>query len=386
MRIPFIDLKKQFAILEPEIRRRMDDVLAHGQFILGPEVAELERELAAFTGVRHAIGCSSGTDALILALMAHGVGPGDAIFLPPFTFVATAEVVALLGATPVFVDSDPETFNMDPEALRLALRAMDTGDTSKYPLPATPGKLTPRGVIPVDIFGLPADYAPIQSLADKHGLFVLEDAAQSFGGLYHGKRCGAMGHVGATSFFPAKPLGCYGDGGAVFTDDDELAALMRSLLFHGKGGHRYDNDRIGINGRLDTLQAAVLLPKLTIFPGELDARQRVAERYTELLAPVPGLTLQAIPEGCRSAWAQFSFLHERRDAIQEALHAAGFPTAIYYPKPLHMQKAFAHLGYRPEDMPVSMDLSRRILSVPMHPYLDDALIEEICAVVAEAAA
>jgi dTDP-4-amino-4,6-dideoxygalactose transaminase len=238
----------------------------------------------------------------------------------------------------------------------------------------------------VDIFGLPADYAPIQSLADKHGLFVLEDAAQSFGGLYHGKRCGAMGHVGATSFFPAKPLGCYGDGGAVFTDDDELAALMRSLLFHGKGGHRYDNDRIGINGRLDTLQAAVLLPKLTIFPGELDARQRVAERYTELLAPVPGLTLQAIPEGCRSAWAQFSFLHERRDAIQEALHAAGFPTAIYYPKPLHMQKAFAHLGYRPEDMPVSMDLSRRILSVPMHPYLDDALIEEICAVVAEAAA
>jgi dTDP-4-amino-4,6-dideoxygalactose transaminase len=385
MRIPFIDLKKQFHRLEPEIRRRMDEVLAHGQFILGPEVAELERELAAFTGVRHAIACSSGTDALLLALMAHEVGPGDAVFLPPFTFVATAEVVALLGATPVFVDSDPETFNMDPEALRRALRALDTGDPGLHPLPATTGKLTPKGVIPVDIFGLSADYAPIQSLADKHGLFVLEDAAQSFGGLYGDKRCGALGHVGATSFFPAKPLGCYGDGGAVFTDDDELAALMRSLLFHGKGGHRYDNDRIGINGRLDTLQAAVLLPKLTVFPDELDARQRVARRYTELLAPVPGLTLQAIPEGCRSAWAQFSFLHERRDAIQEALHAAGIPTAIYYPKPLHMQKAFADLGYRPEDMPVSLDLSRRILSLPMHPYLDDALIEEICAVVAEAA-
>jgi len=385
MRIPFIDLKQQFHRLEPEIRRRMDAVLAHGQFILGPEVDELERELAAFTGVRHAIGCSSGTDALLMALMAHGVGPGDAIFLPPFTFVATAEVVALLGATPVFVDVDPETFNMDPEALRLALRAMDTGDASRYPLPATPGRLTPRGVIPVDIFGLPADYTAIQNLADKHGLFVLQDAAQSFGGLSHGKRCGAQGHVGATSFFPAKPLGCYGDGGAVFTDDDELAALMRSLLFHGKGGHKYDNDRIGINGRLDTLQAAVLLPKLTIFTEELDARQRVADRYTELLSPVPGLTLQTIPEGCRSAWAQFSFLHERRDAIQQALHAAGIPTAIYYPKPLHMQKAFANLGYRPENMPVSLDLSRRILSLPMHPYLDDALIAEISAVVARAA-
>ncbi|WP_028587556.1 DegT/DnrJ/EryC1/StrS family aminotransferase [Desulfocurvus vexinensis] len=385
MRIPFIDLKQQFHRLEPEIRRRMDAVLAHGQFILGPEVDELERELAAFTGVRHAIGCSSGTDALLLALMAHGVGPGDAIFLPPFTFVATAEVVALLGATPVFVDVDPETFNIDPEALRLALRALDMGDPGKYPLPAGVGRLTPRGVIPVDIFGLSADYAAIQSLADKHGLFVLQDAAQSFGGLYHGKRCGAMGHVGATSFFPAKPLGCYGDGGAVFTDDDELAALMRSLLFHGKGGHKYDNDRIGINGRLDTLQAAILLPKLAIFTEELDARQRVAERYTELLAPVPGLTLQAIPQGCRSAWAQFSFLHERRDAIQQALHAAGIPTAVYYPKPLHMQKAFANLGYRPEDMPVSLDLSRRIMSLPMHPYLDDALIAEISAAVAGAA-
>ncbi len=385
MKMQFIDLKEQFRRLEPEIRRRMDDVLAHGQFILGPEVRELEQNLAEFAGVKNAITCSSGTDALLLALMAHGVGPGDAVFTTPFTFIATAEVVALLGATPVFVDVDPGTMNMDPEALRDAVRALTVGDAGQHPLPRGAAKLTPKGVIPVDIFGLPADYKAIQAVADRHGLFVLQDAAQSFGGVQDGRRCGAMGHAGATSFFPAKPLGCYGDGGAVFTDDDELAALMRSLLFHGKGNHKYDNDRIGINGRLDTLQAAILLPKLAVFQDELDARQRVAAKYTELLSKIPGMGFQTIPEGNVSAWAQYSVTHERRAEIQAALSEAGIPTAVYYPKPLHMQAAFANLGYKPEDMPVSLELSRRIFSLPMHPYLEDAQIEEICAVVAKAA-
>jgi len=386
MKMPFIDLKEQFRRLEPEIRRRMDAVLEHGQYILGPEVRELETELATFTGVRHAIACSSGTDALLLALMAHGVGPGDAVFTTPFTFFATAEVISLLGATPVFVDVDPTTFNIDPDALRLAIRALTMGDAGKHPLPAGAQQLTPKGIIPVDIFGLPADYQAIQSVADKHGLFVLQDAAQSFGGLLGDKRCGSMGNVGTTSFFPAKPLGCYGDGGAIFTDDNELADLMRSLLFHGKGSHKYDNDRIGINGRLDTLQAAILLPKLEVFPSELDARQRVAEKYTELLSQVPGITVQAIPQGSRSAWAQYSVLHDRREDILAALHEAGIPTAVYYPKPLHMQKAFEDLGYKPEDMPVSLALSQRIFSLPMHPYLDEAQIQEICATIAKAAA
>jgi len=383
MTMPFIDLKAQFHELEADIRARMDAVLAHGQFIMGPEVKELEAKLAEFSGAKNAIACSSGTDALLLALMAHGVGPGDAVFTTPFTFIATAEVVALLGATPVFVDVDPATMNIDPAALKLAVRALEMGDAGKYPLPDGADKLTPKAIIPVDIFGAPAEYDAIMALADRHGLFVLQDGAQSFGSEYKGARCGALGHVSATSFFPAKPLGCYGDGGAVFTDDDEMAALMRSLMIHGMGADRYDNDRIGINGRLDSLQAAVLLSKLSVFPTELESRQRVADRYTAGLSKLPGFTFQKVADGCKSAWAQYSILHERRADIQAALKAAGIPSVIYYPKPLHIQKAFDNLGYSPEDMPVSMKLANNIFSLPMHPYMTDEQVDEVCAVIAK---
>ncbi|BBD09027.1 DegT/DnrJ/EryC1/StrS family aminotransferase [Desulfovibrio ferrophilus] len=382
MTMPFIDLKAQFRALESDIRARMDAVLEHGQFIMGPEVRELEEKLAGFAGVKNAIACSSGTDALLLALMAHGVGPGDAVFTTPFTFIATAEVISLLGATPVYVDVDPETFNINPEALNLAVRAVKMGDAGKHPLPNGVDKLTPKGIIPVDIFGVPAEYDAIMELAESHGLFVLQDGAQSFGSEYNGVRAGALGHVSATSFFPAKPLGCYGDGGAVFTDDDEMAELMRSLMIHGMGSHRYDNDRIGINGRLDSLQAAVLLPKLAAFPGELDQRQRVADRYTGQLSKLPGFTFQKVPDGCRSAWAQYSILHERREEIQAALKEAGIPSVIYYPKPLHIQTAFAELGYAAEDMPVSMRLAESIFSLPMHPYMTDEQVDEVCGVIA----
>lgn len=384
MKMPFIDLKSQFKDLESEIRTRIDTVLEHGQYILGPEVKELEENLAEFAGVKNAVGCSSGTDALLLALLAHGVGPGDAIFTTPFTFIATAEVIALLGATPVFVDVDPETFNIDPKALRKAIRALNDDNRDLYPLPKNIKGLTAKGVIAVDIFGAPADYDAIMDLADRHGLFVLQDAAQSFGAVYKGRRAGCQGHVSATSFFPAKPLGCYGDGGAVFTDDDELAALMRSYLFHGKGGHKYDNDRVGINGRLDTIQAAILLPKLAAFSGELDKRQEVADRYQDMLKDVPGIVFQAHLPETRSAWAQYSILVNDREAAQAALKDAGIPTAVYYPKPLHIQKAFEKLGYDAEDMPVSMDLSRRIFSLPMHPYLTEEQQREICDAVSNA--
>ena len=386
MKMPFIDLKAQFKELEADIRVRMDAVLEHGQFILGPEVGELEGKLAEFAGVGNAVACSSGTDALMLALMAHGVGPGDAVFTTPFTFIATAEVIALLGATPVFVDVDPETFNIDAEALGRAVRALKMDDRELYPLPRDTKGLTPKGVIPVDIFGAPADYDAIMDVAKGHGLFVLQDAAQSFGALYKDARTGGQGNVSATSFFPAKPLGCYGDGGAVFTDDDELADLMRSFLFHGKGGHKYDNDRVGINGRLDTLQAAVLLSKLEVFPRELDARQHAAERYTELLSQTPGIVFQKVLSGNRSAWAQYSILVDDRDGVQAALKDAGIPTAVYYPKPLHIQQAFGDLGYEEGDMPVSMDLSRRVFSLPMHPYLTEEQMVEICGVVTRAVA
>ena len=269
--VAFIDLKAQQEKIYDRILEKIQGVLAHGQYILGPEVSELEERLAAYVGVRHAITCSSGTDALLMVLMAKGVGPGDAIFTTPFTFIATAEVVQLLGATPVFVDIDPTTYNLDPEALKDALVDFDKN-------PATAG-LKPRGIIAVDLFGQPADYDRINALARDQGLFVLEDAAQSFGATYHGRRAGALAETAATSFFPAKPLGCYGDGGAVFTDDDDLAAILTSIRNHGQGTDRYDNVRLGINGRLDTLQAAVLLAKLEIFDQEVAARQEIAQRY-----------------------------------------------------------------------------------------------------------
>ena len=383
MPIPFIDLKAQFAVLEPEIRARMDAVLAHGKFIMGPEVAELETALAAFAGTRHAVSCASGTDALLMPLLAWGVGPGDAVFTTPFTFIATAEVIALLGATPVFVDIDPRTYNIDPARLAQAIHAVKAQDPTTHPLPvaAMTHKLRPRAVVPVDLFGLPADYDAIAAVAREHGLAVLEDAAQGFGGVYKGKMAGALGTAGATSFFPAKPLGCFGDGGAVLTDDDELAEALRSIRVHGKGGHKYDNVRVGLNCRLDTLQAAILLAKLPAFPGELDARDAAAARYAAGLAGLSGLTLPVVPEDCRCAWAQYTLRLSRRVAVAAALREAGVPSMVYYPKPLHTQTAFAGLGHAPGDFPESLAASEQVLSLPMHPYLTADVQGDIVAAV-----
>ena len=367
----FIDLKAQQKNMYPRLVEKIKAVLAHGQYIMGPEITELEERLAAYVGVRQAITCSSGTDALLMILLAQGVGRGDAIFTTPFTFIATAEVVQLLGATPVFVDIDPVSYNLNPEALEAALVSFN------YEL-RTAG-LKPRGIIAVDLFGQPADYDQINSLARNWGLFVLEDAAQSFGATYHGRRAGGLAEAAATSFFPAKPLGCYGDGGAVFTDDDEFAAVLKSIRNHGQGGDRYEHVRLGINGRLDTLQAAVLLAKLEIFDQELSARQEIARRYNEGLGEV--VKVPHLTPGCTSVWAQYSVESEARAAILAQLQEEGVPTAIYYPKPLHLQEAFQGLGYGPDDFPVSEAAATRIFSLPMHPYLEKPDQERIIAVV-----
>ncbi len=359
----FVDLKAQQNRIRPQIDAAIKKVLNHGNYIMGPEVAELEKRLAEFAGVKHCIGVASGTDALLMALMAYGVGPGDAILTTPFTFVATGEVISLLGATPVFVDIDPQTFNIDPGLLEEAIINFNQRST------INDESLTLKGIIPVDLFGLPADYDVINAIARKHDLFVLEDAAQGFGGVYKGRKAGSLADVAATSFFPAKPLGCYGDGGAIFTDDDELADKLCSIRIHGKGTDKYNNVRIGINGRLDTIQAAILLPKLDIFPEELESRQRVAEKYTHLLGSIPGVRTPVIPDGYRSAWAQYSILVDKRDALQEELSALKIPTAVYYPRPLHLQITYANLGYSAGDFPVAENVSGKIMSLPMHPYL-----------------
>ena len=364
MSIAFIDLKKQFNVLEKELRAAVDRVFEHAQFIMGPEVDQLEQELARYVGVKHAIGCSSGTDALLLSLMAYDLKPGDAIFTTPFTFIATAEVISFLGATPVFVDIDEKTYNIDPVLLKKAIEQVDRE-----------GALCPKGIIPVDLFGLPADYDPIMAMAQAHGLFVLEDAAQSFGGTYHDRQAGSLGHTAATSFFPAKPLGCYGDGGAIFTNDDSLAEKMRSILVHGQGANKYENVRLGLNGRLDTLQAAILLVKLSAFPKELKERQRVANRYTEGLKD--SLETPVIPDGLTSAWAQYSVQSDSREVVQKGLKEHGIPTAVYYPKPLHLQGAFTGLKHQKGDFPISERVSQRIFSLPMHPYLADEQIDSI---------
>jgi UDP-2-acetamido-2-deoxy-ribo-hexuluronate aminotransferase len=359
--IQFIDLNAQQQKIYPTLMERIQRVLAHGKYIMGPEVKELEERLAAYVGVKHAISCSSGTDALLMPLMGYGVGPGDAIFTTPFTFIATAEVIQLLGATPVFVDIDPKTFNIDPEALASAVSSL--GQNSKT------APLRPKGIIPVDLFGQPADYDRINTIAREHGLFVLEDAAQSFGATYKGKRAGSPAAMAATSFFPAKPLGCYGDGGAIFTDDDEMAALLRSVRVHGQGTHKYDNVRIGLNGRLDTLQAAILLAKLDIFDQEVAARQEVAQRYSEALKGI--VEVPQVASDCSSVWAQYSVLSDNRSGLQQKLKEAGIPTAVYYPLPLHQQGAFAHLGYKTGEFPASEKAAARIFSLPMHPYLGE---------------
>lgn len=358
--IDFIDLKAQQKKIAPQLRERIERVLSHGKYIMGPEIQELEERLAAYVGVKQVVTCSSGTDALLMPLMAYGVGPGDAVFTSPFTFIATAEVIQLLGATPVFVDIDPKTFNIDPNALHQAISGLKQN-------PKT-AALKPKGIIPVDLFGQPADYDAINALARQHNIFVLEDAAQSFGGTYKGKKACSLADVAATSFFPAKPLGGYGDGGAIFTNDDDLASRLRSIRIHGQGSDKYDNIRIGLNGRFDTLQAAIVLVKMDIFDQEVIERQRVAQRYSrglEGLVEVP-----FVSPDCTSVWAQYSVLSEQRRILLEKLKAAGIPSAIYYPIPLHLQGAFRHLAYREGDFPISEDASRRIFSLPMHPYLE----------------
>ena len=353
--ILFIDLQAQRGRVAADIEAAICRVLAHGQYILGPEVAQLEAKLAAHCGAKHAIGCSSGTDAIVLALMALDVRAGDAVFVPSFTFAATAESVALVGATPVFIDCVAETQNMDAASLAATIE-MVKGSV-----------LRPRGVIAVDMLGQPADYDAIGVVARRHGLWLVGDAAQSFGATYKGKRVGQLGTVTTTSFFPAKPLGCYGDGGAIFTDDDRLAELMRSLLLHGKGNDKYDNVRIGMNGRLDTIQAAILLEKLKVFDDEIERRNEIAARYCEGLRGVCGLP--ELTAGAASVWAQFSIAVDERDAVQARLNRAGVPTAIYYPKPLHLQTAYKDYPVAPGGLSVSEFLAKRVLSLPMHPYL-----------------
>lgn len=375
----FIDLAEQQRRIRDKIDDRIRVVLDHGKYIMGPEVTELENRLSDFTGVSYAISCASGTDALLIALMAYDVGPGDAIFTSPFTFIATAEVISLLGATPVFVDIDPATFNISPVLLDKAISALKKKDVSDYPLP-NHQPLKPKGIIAVDLFGLPADYSKINRIAKNFDLFVIEDAAQSFGAQCNGRLAGSLANIGCTSFFPAKPLGCYGDGGMCFTDDPKIAEVMRSIRVHGKGSDKYDNIRIGINGRLDTLQAAILLAKFEIYPVEVKLRNTVAQRYTDMLMEIKSLTAPAIEEGFMSVWAQYSILSENsehRNRIQTALKAKNIPTAIYYPKPLHLQTAFKSLGYSYGDFPVSERCSESIFSLPMHPYLEENSQQEI---------
>jgi len=362
----FIDLQQQQTRIQASLQKRIAAVLAHGQYILGPEIAALEQQLAVYTGTRFCITCASGTDALLIPLMANNVGPGDAVFLPPFTFMATAEVVALTGATPIFVDIDPKTYCIDPEKLEHAIVSLQQG---RMPTPKTPSGLKPRCIIPVDLFGIPADYEAINLIAEKYNLFVLEDAAQSFGASFKGKKACSLGSCAATSFFPAKPLGCYGDGGALFSNDEQFIEICKSLRVHGQGSDKYSNVRIGINGRMDTLQAAIVLAKLEIFDDEIKQRQLVAQRYNTLLKN--SVSVPIVPDECISAWAQYSVESDEREKLIARLKEAGIPTAIYYPKPLHLQTAFSYLGYEPGSMPASERVAERIFSLPMHPYLTE---------------
>jgi dTDP-4-amino-4,6-dideoxygalactose transaminase len=370
--IPFIDVAAQRRRLGSRIDDAVTRVLGHCQFILGPEVRELEAALAAFCGARHAVTCASGTDALLLVLMARGIGPGDAVICPSFTFCATAEVVALTGATPVYADVDAATFNIAPVSAARAVEA------------ARQAGLTPRMIVPVDLFGLPADFAAINALAATEKLFVLDDAAQGFGGSVGNRKVGVLADATATSFFPAKPLGCYGDGGAVFTDDDDMRDLLVSLRVHGMGADRYDNVRIGLTARLDTIQAAILIEKLKIFPEEIEERNRIARRYAQHLSDV--VTVPAVPGNMTSVWAQYTIRIKAgtREAFAAALKAQGVPTAVYYPKPLHRQEAYRHFPADPDGLPVTDMLAEEVISLPMHAYLDDATQDRIIAAVRRA--
>jgi dTDP-4-amino-4,6-dideoxygalactose transaminase len=372
--IAFIDVAAQRRRLGRRIDEAIARVLAHCQFVMGPEVHALEADLAAFCGARHAIAVASGTDALTLVLLAKGVGPGDAVFCPAFTFAATAEPVALLGVTPVFVDVEEASFNLAPASLARGIAT------------AKRHGLRPKAVIPVDLFGQSADYDAIAPVVAAEGLFVLADAAQAFGATYKGRKVGTLAPVTITSFFPAKPLGCYGDGGAVFTDDDELARLVRSLRIHGQGADRYDNVRVGITGRLDSIQAAVLIEKLKIFPDEIVERDRVARRYHDALGDVA--IVPRIADGLGSVWAQYTIRLPagRRAGVAARLRADGVPTAIYYPKPLHRQEAFRQHPVAGNGLPVTERLAEEVLSLPMHAYLDERTQDRIIAAVHRALA
>lgn len=371
----FIDLKTQYVQLKDDIDARIHGVLDRQAFIQGPEVRELENALAAFSGAKRVVTCANGTDALQLALMALGIGRGDAVFVPSFTYTATAEVILLLGAKPVFVDSDPNTFNIDFASAQAAIERTKAA-----------GELRPAALMTVDLFGMPVDYARARALADAHGLAFISDAAQGFGGDFGGRRVGSgIADITTTSFFPAKPLGCYGDGGAVFTDDDNIADTIRSICLHGKGEAKYDVVRVGVNSRLDTLQAAILLPKLAAFADELEKRHAVAEAYSARLRDHVATPVLA-QDGARFAWAQYTIKVEDRDGVQARLKAAGVPSNVYYPRPMHLQPAYMEFGEGEGSLPVAESLSHVVLSLPMHPYLTQSEIDQVCDAVIAAVA
>lgn len=367
----FRDLKKQYEALKPEIDSAIADVIESSRFISGPQVKELEVQLADYVGVKHCVTCANGTDAITLALMAWGIGEGDAVFVPDFTFFSSGECPAIVGATPIFVDVDERTFNMDSDKLELSIKQI-----------ISEGELTPKAVVAVDLFGLPADYPRIKAICKKYDLLLLEDGAQGFGGSINGKMACSFGDIATTSFFPAKPLGCYGDGGAVFTNNDEWAAIIRSLTVHGKSGNdKYNNIRIGMNSRLDTLQAALLLPKFKAFAEyELDAVNQAAQRYTELLAD-SGIITPLIPEGYVSSWAQYTVQlpeYVDRANLIEYLKSKGIPAMVYYVKPMHLQGAFEGTRSAVADCNVTEKLCKSVLSLPMYPYLNVYEVEIVC--------
>jgi dTDP-4-amino-4,6-dideoxygalactose transaminase len=366
--IAFIDLQAQRRRLGAPLDAAIKAAVEGGQWILGPQVAQFEKDIAAWAGVKHAIACANGTDALLLVLRAWGVGPGDAVFVPAFTFAASAEVVALAGASPVFVDVLPDTFNMDPVSLETAIALVKKS-----------GQLTPKAVMPVDLFGQPADYRSLAPIAKQEGLKLLCDTAQGFGGVMDGRRAGAIGDAAATSFFPAKPLGCYGDGGACFTNDDTLKDLLLSLRMHGQGRDRYEHVHIGYNSRLDTIQAAILIEKLKIFEDEIEKRNDVARRYNQAFAGSNRIKTPVVLEGVTSTWAQYTLQVSDRTRFQAGLKDAGVPTMVYYPIPLSRQPAYAHYPSAPT--PVSEALSGHVVSLPMHPYLDEDSQDRVIAAV-----
>lgn len=365
----FIDLKAQYRSIEQKIDDRIKAVLTHGKYIMGPEVKELEESLASYVGVKHCIGVANGTDALQIALMAIGIKPGDYVLTTPFTFFATVEVICLMGATPVFADIDPRTFNIDPVKTRETIEKVKAEGKNL------------KAIMTVDLFGLPADYAELEKIAAEYNLKLIEDSAQGFGGKIGDKVAGSFGDIATTSFFPAKPLGCYGDGGAIFTDNDEYAEIIRSIRVHGKGKDKYDNVRIGLNSRLDTIQAAILIEKFAVFEDELAKKQVVADKYSELLKD-SDLVTPYNPDGYRSAWAQYTLIAKdeaHREECRTKLSDAGIPSAVYYPAPMHLLTALEQYGYKSGDFEYSENYSNRVFSLPMHAYLTDENISDIVA-------